>query len=263
MWTPRAWGDAQVLVRWTGFSPSSVSINVGEWVSFVVADDNGPYCIQSTIGAWTPWYLFDYGDGFRIQFNERGDYYYRDTFTYNTGVIHVGTPSTNFPPAVTITSPHDGDVFTEPASFEFSATVTDADNGVMAVDFYIDGVLLERQFTPPFSTLVTNVPAGPHQLTVTAYDNAWAMGTASIGITVTEWVPPEIRLGSAVLTDGQFQFQATGATVGKQLVLECATGLNGSAQWMPLQTNSVDSATVFFSTQAVPGAQFFRVVQLP
>ena len=130
----RSWADATVYVRSGGCSPPSVSINAGQMVYFIAADEDAPYCIQSTIGAWTPWYLWEYGEGVGIQFNERGDYYYREIFYGNTGVIHVGTGSPNLPPTVTITSPADGAVFTEPASFTFEAMVTDPDDGVSAVE---------------------------------------------------------------------------------------------------------------------------------
>jgi hypothetical protein len=165
--TVRAWADATVYVRISGFSPASVNIGVHETVYFIVADDNGPYCIQSTTGAWTPWYLFDEGDGFGITFNEAGDYYYRDIFTYNTGVIHVGA------------------------------------------------------------------------------------------------APAEITLQSAAIIAGQFEFEVGGLTLGKQVVLESSTTLGPTTNWVPLQTNTVNSAIVSFSQPATPGNHFFRVVQLP
>ncbi|HEY5913932.1 MAG TPA: Ig-like domain-containing protein [Verrucomicrobiae bacterium] len=261
--TARAWADAWVSVRISGFSPTSVSINVGETVYFVVADDNGPYCVQSTIGAWTPWYLFDNGDGFGITINERGDYYYRDTFTGHTGVIHVGTGSVNVPPSVTITSPAEWEVFTEPAAFTFSATVTDSDNGVAAVEFYVEANLIDTLYTGPFSTQVTNLAAGSYTLTVVARDTASATATASVQITVLPSTTPTISMSSPRVVAGQFQFEAAGLTVGKQVVLEATTNPGSSGTWTPLETNVVASATVTFSTPALPGCRLFRLLQLP
>jgi hypothetical protein len=163
----RGWGgDATVNVRGSGFSPASVTINVHETVWFYVVDDNGPYCVQSTIGAWTPWYLFDEGDGFGLTINEAGDYYYRDIFTYHTGVIHVGE------------------------------------------------------------------------------------------------APPDITIESIGIVGGQFECHVTGAPLGTQVVLESSTSL-GTTNWVPLQTNTVNSATVSFSQPVIAGAHFFRVVQSP
>jgi len=260
----RARADAEVYVRSTGFSPSSVSINPGEVVYFIVGDDNGPYCVQSTAGAWTPWYLWDYGESVGIQFNQRGDYYYRDAFDYShTGVVHVGTGVTNVPPSVSITSPNEGAVFTEPASFTFGASVSHADNGISAVEFYLDSNLMDTSYAAPFSTVISNLAAGSYTLTAVAYDTAAGRGTASVNITVQPGSPATITLSQPDVLDGQFHFQANGLAAGKPAVLESASGLGTSADWLPLQTNNVTGSTVSFSTPVAPASRFFRVLQLP
>ena len=260
----RAWADAEVYVRSTGFSPSSVSINPGEVVYFIVGDDNGPYCVQSTTGAWTPWYLWDYGEYFGIQFNERGDYYYRDAFDYShTGVVHVGTGVTNVPPSVSITSPTDGAVFTEPASFTFGASASDADNGILAIEFYVDSNLMDTSYTAPFSTVISNLAAGFYTLTAVAYDTAAGRGTASVNVTVQPAGAATITLSAPNVLDGEFHFQANGMVVGKQAVLQSASSPEPSADWVSLQTNSVTESAVSFGAPIMPGSRFFRVLQLP
>ncbi len=257
-----AWADADVSVRINGFSPSSVSINVGETVWFTVVDDNGPYCIQSTIGAWTPWYLWDYGEGVGIQFNERGDYYYRDAFNYaNTGVVHVGTSVPNVPPTVTITSPQDGAMFTEPAAFTFAAAVTDPDNGVMSVEFYVGPDLVATLYGEPFSTEVTNLVAGNYALTVVARDAASAAGSASINISVQPATNTTITLTAPVIIGGECRFDATGLSVGKQAVLQTTDTLGPRANWTSLQTNAINSSTLSFSSPVMPGSHLYRVLQ--
>ena len=263
----RTWAaDAMVFVTMDGFSPSSVSINVGDSVDFIVDDDNAPYCIQSTTGAWTPWYLWSYGDGVAITFNEKGDYYYRDIFYGNTGVVHVGTGGggvTNIPPSVSVTAPADGAVFTEPASFAFSANATDTDNGMWAVEFYVGANLVDTVFSMPFSTQVTNLAAGSYTLTAKAYDSGQGTATASVNITVQAWTPPSIALSLPSVSGGQFNMGVSGLTVGKQAVLQASTSLGPSAAWVALQTNDVTSATTSFSSPVVPGTRFFRVLQFP
>lgn len=256
-----AWADATVYVRMNGFSPSSVTIGVGETVYFIVADDWGPYCIQSEAGAWTPWYLWDYGDGFGITINERGDYWYRDTFTYNRGVIHVGTP--NVPPSVSITSPGEGAVLSGPASFTFEANASDPDDGVMRVDFYVGSNLVAQVTSAPFSTLVSGLVAGDYTLTAVAYDTALATATDSVHIIVQSGTPPTIRLGPPRIVGAQFQFEASDLVVGKQVILEASATPQNSGTWTPLQTNTVTSANFLFSTPVGAGIRFYRVLQHP
>ena len=155
LYTALARADADVYVRLNGFSPASVSISPGEVVWFTVADDFGPYCIASPTGAWTPWYLYDYGDSFGIRFNERGDYPYYDQFTWNQGIIHVGTGGGgNLPPTLFIDSPTDGSIFTAPASFDFAVTATDPENGLTQVEFYVGADLIDTLYWGPFTTSV-------------------------------------------------------------------------------------------------------------
>lgn len=256
--------DADVFVRSSGFSPASVTIAVGQSVNFWVDDDYGPYCIQSDTGAWTPWYLWDYGDGLKLTINERGDYAYHDAFTWNRGVIHVGgSVTTNVPPSVSITAPRDGELLTEPASFTFTANVSDPDNGIMCVDFYVGADLVDSLFSAPFSTQVSNLAAGTYTLSAVAYDGAWAAQTNSVSITVQTGTPPQVTLSPPVRNGGELQFQAVGLTPGKQAVLQACDGMAVSANWVPLQTNTVSSGPLSFSAAIRPGSQFFRVLQLP
>ncbi len=257
------WADATVSVKFNGFSPASVSIQTGETVYFIVADDNGPYCIQSTTGAWTPWYLFDYGDSFGITFNERGDYYYRDAFTYNSGVIHVGTAPTNVPPSVSITSPTNGTVFIEAASFIFAADATDPDNNLTGVRLYIGTNLVDTLYAAPFSTSVVDLPASNYTLTAVAYDNASATRTNSVTITVQPWTAPTITLGPPTIVGGELRFVASGLVVGKPVVLQATADCAIPESWQSLQTKVATASTFPFSTPVVPGNQFFRVLQFP
>ena len=141
--------------------------------------------------------------------------------------------------------------------------MTDSDNGVAAVEFYVEANLIDTLYTGPFSTQVTNLAAGSYTLTVVARDTASATATASVQITVLPSTTPTITLSSPRIVAGQFQFEAAGLTVGKQVVLEATTNPGSSATWTPLETNVVASATVTFSTPALPGCRLFRLLQLP
>lgn len=260
--TNRAWGAYKdVYITISGFSPSSVSINVGDIVYFNVGDFNGPYGIQ--VGGLPPATLWDYEEYVGYQFNLKGDYSFREIIYGYTGVVHVGTGTPNVAPTVKIISPANGAVFTEPASFTFAASATDPDNGIWGVNFYVEPNLVDTVVTSPYSTQVTNLAAGDYTLSVTTYDNVGASASDSITIKVQSQPPPPITFGPPRLVAGQFQLEVGGLTVGKQAVLQASSSLGSNANWVPLQTVAVTASTMPFSQPATPGAQFFRVVQLP
>jgi Zn-dependent metalloprotease len=95
--------------------------------------------------------------------------------------VGVGSaPIDSVPPVVHITAPLTGT--SVQAGFEVDATATD-DQGVLRVDFSVDGVVVGATTTPPymFTTAATLLP-GPHTVVATAYD---AVNHASDSVTVT------------------------------------------------------------------------------
>jgi plastocyanin len=71
---------------------------------------------------------------------------------------------------------------------------------------------------------------------------------------------PEITLESPRLSEGQFLFEATGLTIGKENVLESTTNL---VDWTAVSTNLNFDVTMTFTNDVSAGARFFRVYQLP
>jgi hypothetical protein len=252
-----------VQVSIDGFSPSSVTIAPGDAVYWMVVDDMGPYTISSTSGAWGPRYLYDAGDTDGLQFNQTGDFFYYDAFNSNDGVVHVRPSVPNLPPSVTIASPHDGAIFIAPASFAFEVNAFDLDDGLSDVEFYVGADWWDDVFDIPFSTSVTNLAAGSYVLQAIAYDFSGATATNSVSITVQSGSAPRITLSAPRLVSGQFQFDVSGLTAGKQVVLQSATSLAASGNWLPLQTNTVNISSTTLSQAVLPGNHFFRVLQLP
>jgi Bacterial Ig domain len=170
---------ADVLVYVTMFSltPDPVTISVGESVFWTDGDGGGPYGIYGLSGWSTE------TDSYGIQFNQAGTYnYYDDNGNY--GTIYVRSTA-NLPPFVSITAPTDNAVFTPPANFAFTADAFDPDaDGILDVQFYVGGTLVDDVYSSPYSTAVTNLAAGTYTLSAVANDYGGAASTNSITITV-------------------------------------------------------------------------------
>jgi plastocyanin len=234
------------------FSPDAVSIVTGEAV-YWVDDGSGPYTIFSTTSAWSP--VTTPGG---ILFNAAGTYSYFDD-AGDQGTIYV---TTNVPPTVVITNPTNNAVFTDPASFTFSADASDSDaDGLSDVVFYIGTNLVDDVFSDPFETSVTNLSAGSYTLTAVAYDNVGAVTSNSVSIVVQNSGP--ITLTALTMTTDGFQLTATGLTAGKTNILQSSTNLVSSANWTPLETNIAGGSSVSFTNAISGGRHFFRLLQLP
>jgi hypothetical protein len=234
------------------FSPDTVSIVTGEAV-YWVDDGSGPYTIFSTTSAWSP--VTTPGG---ILFNAAGTYSYFDD-AGDQGTIYV---TTNVPPTVVITNPTNNAVFTDPASFTFSADASDSDaDGLSDIVFYIGTNLVDDVFSSPFETSVTNLSAGSYTLTAVAYDNVGAVTSNSVSIVVQNSGP--ITLTALTMTTDGFQLTATGLTAGKTNILQSSTNLASSANWMPLETNIAAGSSVSFTNAISGGHHFFRLLQLP
>ena len=72
--------------------------------------------------------------------------------------------------------------------------------------------------------------------------------------------PPEIKLESAQLLEGNFVFDATGLTPIKDTVLETSTNL---VDWTSVSTNVALDTTMSFTNPISAGAHFFRIYQIP
>lgn len=85
-------------------------------------------------------------------------------------------------------------------------------------------------------------------------------GTGTIVVTAVNEPPPKVALASPRIVGGQFLFEATGLTVGKENVLEFSTNL---IHWTAVSTNLANNISMTFTNGVNPGARFFRVHQLP
>jgi plastocyanin len=244
---------AQVTVTDDGFSftPDPVSITVGETVSFV-DDGSGPYAIISDTGAWNT-----FATPGAILFSQTGTYgYHDDAGDFGTVIV-----SPNLPPSISITNPASNAVFVASANFAFSVDAYDLDaDGLSDVKFYVGTNLVDDVFDAPYTTMVTNLLAGPYVLTAIAQDNLGATATNKINILVTNG---SLSLSQPRITSGAIQFDISGLAVGKTNVLQATTNLVSRANWIPVATNVASSSSFTFTNPPGLNLRFFRVLQLP
>jgi regulation of enolase protein 1 (concanavalin A-like superfamily) len=75
-----------------------------------------------------------------------------------------GVPA-NQPPLVSLTAPASGTGYTAPAAITISASASDPEGRMSAVEFYSGTTLLGRDTTSPYATSWNSVPAGSYVLT--------------------------------------------------------------------------------------------------
>ncbi len=99
----------------------------------------------------------------------------------------------NTPPSVSIVTPSHNENFLAPATFNITANASDADGSVARVEFYIDSILVNTDYTAPYSYSISNVAAGSYTIFAKAYDNEGASNVSDV-ITVN------VNLATADLT---------------------------------------------------------------
>jgi regulation of enolase protein 1 (concanavalin A-like superfamily) len=146
---------------------------------------------------------------------------------YGADEFRSATPPPNQPPAVTLTGPSNGATFTAPATITLSATASDADGSVAAVDFYWGSTVVGTDSTSPYSVSWINVAAGSYSVRAVARDNVGASTTSgSAAITVNgpppaglpaPWLATDVGSpavsGSAIYSSGTFTVGAAGADI--------------------------------------------------
>src|SRR4051812_13183046 len=102
-----------------------------------------------------------------------------------TSAASTITVTANSAPTVAIPSPTDGTTFAWKPTITLTATASDVDGTVTAVEFRDGTTLLAQDTTAPYAFTWRNVPQGTHVLTARATDNAGAATTSSpVGIVV-------------------------------------------------------------------------------
>lgn len=133
----------------------------------------------------------------------------------NLRIVEAATPA-NRPPAVTLTAPVSGMTVIAPATLSLTATASDPDGSVSAVEFFAGATLLGRDATAPYALSVTLAATGTYGLTAVAVDDQGATSTsAPVTLTVSALSSPSTSPWSVV-----FQVSADHATLVSKYVLE-------------------------------------------
>ena len=109
----------------------------------------------------------------------------------------VNVTVTNQAPAIALTSPAPGTSITLPSPIVLTATATDADGGVLRVEFYDGATLLFTDTIAPFGYHYSAGPGG-HSLTAVAQDNHGARTTSPTVTTTVINPPPVVALTTPV-----------------------------------------------------------------
>jgi len=103
----------------------------------------------------------------------------------------MGWCNGNSAPAVTITSPADGNMFDLGETIVLTADASDSDGAVIQVEFFADGLSLGVDQDFPYTLSWEDVPEASYAITAVATDDQGATGqAAAIQITVGEIIPP-------------------------------------------------------------------------
>jgi plastocyanin len=241
-----------------GFSPPSVTINVGDSVTWTglgfshnVQTDSDPFCGGVPVASGTC----------TKQFNQAG------TFNYycapHRGFGMVGTvivqAAANTPPSVTITNPVSGAVFAAPANVTIQANASDTDGTVASVQFFAGTTLVGADTATPFSIVASNLAAGSYALSAVATDNGGLSRTSAV-VNISVEAPVSIALSPPLITNGLFQFNYT-ANAGARYVIENSSNL---ASWTAVKTNTASGSSEKFEEAFDAGLlRFYRVGRLP
>jgi len=241
-----------------GFSPSSVTINVGDSVTWTglgfshnVETDDDAFCGNVPVAGGTC----------TIQFNQAGTFNYYcapHRFAPMTGTVIVQAAA-NTAPSVTITNPANGAVFAAPANITIRANASDADGNVASVQIFANAALVGTDNAAPYSLVASNLAAGSYALRAVAMDNGGLSSTSAV-VNISVVAPVAVALSPPLSTKGLFQFNYT-ANAGLRYVIENSSNLTS---WAAVTTNAASSSNEQFEEAFnVNLLRFYRVGRLP
>ncbi len=170
------------------FDPADVTIQVNDEVVWTWVSDQ--HTTTSENGLWDSGPTIENtGFVFTNTFTSGGTFPYLCTFHGFTGTVTVNSA------AVSITSPTDGDSFTDPANVSIVADASDLGGGTITNVLFFDGTTpLGNATALPYSIDVP-LAIGLHPLTAIAMDDTGLSATSSVvTVTVDAGTPPAINV---------------------------------------------------------------------
>lgn len=105
-----------------------------------------------------------------------------DSNKTNTSQTIVVEAVNNFPPAISISTPSDGDVFLKGSDIEFTADASDQDGNISKVEYFNGNNKIGESSEAPYSVSWSNVSAGDYTIDAVATDNENATGQDTISL---------------------------------------------------------------------------------
>jgi hypothetical protein len=168
-------------------------------------------------------------------------YYNPGTFSFSDEFGNSVTVTVNSiqPLSVAITAPTNNAVFTAPATFNVTAVPAGGASPYVEMDFYVGTNWAGVAYSSPFTSTVTNLPAGNYNISAVVTDNNFDTATNSIlvsvgGPVVTNYILPAdcatiyssgsvLRITGLTLsasTQGGLEFAAFSASQYSSILLE-------------------------------------------
>jgi len=130
----------------------------------------------------------------------------------NPHTVIAGNCINNVAPAVTLTSPLNGQTFTAGVTLTLSANALDSDGSVAKVEFYKGNTLLYTDFTAPYTYAWTGVAAGTYAITAKATDNANATTVSSVVSITVNTVNSAVCTGNGINGDYSYEVRSSNGT---------------------------------------------------
>jgi Zn-dependent metalloprotease len=216
------------------------------------------YAAPDPVGTWTGFSLFKQSlTADRLGTNGPPSLWLKDAtvgVTYRRGVY----VSTNALPAVALTSPANGAVFTPSASITLTATASDADGTVSKVEFFEGSDIIGESLSSPFRFIWSGAPSGAHRLIARAIDNlGGSTDSDAVAITVGQ-AGGSVKLFATLNPNHTLNVTVKGSPGG--YTLQQSTDL---IRWTDLVPFTIDATgTVAVNPSGVPAKNqglFYRV----
>jgi plastocyanin len=245
----------------SSFSPSSITINVGDTVNWPsvgsfhtvtgYSPPSEPFC-----GSGPP-----PGGSCSVTFQVAGTYNYRCVFhsfasgggfVGMVGVVNVaGAPSV--PPVVSITNPPNNALFLAPAMVTVGVSATDSDGTIANVRLLTNDVAAATNNVAPFGFVLSNLGVGNYALRARAIDSQQLVTTSAV---VNVRVAAQPFLSFQTGSNGPIQFQFN-TLAGVNYVVERAEPLTNFSS---VVTNPGSGGAVQFSeTNSGPSQRTYRI----
>lgn len=217
--------NVDVVIQNSAFSPSAVTVNVGDTVTWRQLDflqhttTSGSAGVPD--GVWDSPGL-NRGDSFTNTFSTAGMFsYFCRPHPFMVGTVTVqGAPANS--PVVNITSPANNAAFTPGASIEIQATATVDGSTISSVEFLAGATSLGTDNSAPYSVTTTTLAVGTHTLTARA-TAANGQSATSPGVNVTISAAPTSPVVAITAPTNNATLNTTNVTITATATFEGGT----------------------------------------